>query len=74
MKTCSIEGCDGEYKNLGYCKRHYQRFKRYGDPLKTFKTANGEHKGCKVEGCDGKHMGFGYCQKHYYRFKNHGEP
>ena len=74
MKTCSIEGCDGKYEGLGYCKKHYGRFKKHGDPLKTLRAANGEHKGCKVEGCEGKHRGLGYCKEHYGRFKKHGDP
>lgn len=29
-RKCSI--CDGKHKGLGYCDKHYQRFKKYGDP------------------------------------------
>src|SRR5699024_6084080 len=32
-RTCSI--CDKPHKGLGYCNKHYIRFKKYGDPLKT---------------------------------------
>lgn len=30
--TCSIEGCGGRVEAKGYCAKHYQRFKKYGDP------------------------------------------
>ena len=30
---CTI--CGNPQKGLGYCEKHYQRFKKYGDPLKT---------------------------------------
>lgn len=30
MKTCSI--CDSKHYSLGYCRRHYGRFKKWGDP------------------------------------------
>jgi hypothetical protein len=33
MKTCSIEGCDSKHHGLGFCWKHYNRFKLYGDPL-----------------------------------------
>jgi hypothetical protein len=29
--TCSI--CDQPVKGLGYCTKHYQRFRKHGDPL-----------------------------------------
>ncbi len=34
-RTCSIEGCTATHKALGYCRNHYQRARRYGDPLHT---------------------------------------
>ena len=30
-KVCKI--CGAPMKGLGYCEKHYQRFKKYGDPL-----------------------------------------
>lgn len=33
MNRCKVDGCTGEYEGLGYCTKHYQRFKKYGDPL-----------------------------------------
>lgn len=32
-RTCSIDGCDGEYKGRGWCRKHYMRWLRHGDPL-----------------------------------------
>jgi hypothetical protein len=31
--TCKVEGCDRIVTGWDYCSTHYQRFKRYGDPL-----------------------------------------
>ncbi len=31
--TCTLEGCGRPHSALGYCKNHYRRYKRYGDPL-----------------------------------------
>ena len=36
---CSIEGCQGSYECKGYCKRHYQRWRRHGDPLISLRRA-----------------------------------
>lgn len=30
---CKVERCEGKVKGLGFCEKHYQRYKRYGDPL-----------------------------------------
>ena len=32
MKKCSVDGCERKYDAKGYCKKHYDRFKRNGDP------------------------------------------
>lgn len=29
---CSIEGCEKKSRTLGWCVKHYARWKRYGDP------------------------------------------
>ena len=30
---CSVDGCENVVMGWGYCSTHYQRFRRYGDPL-----------------------------------------
>ena len=49
VNHCKIENCSGQgdlasnsnrYLKLGYCVRHYKRFKKYGDPLKTVIAPN----------------------------------
>lgn len=32
---CSVEGCNNKHKAMGYCNKHYLRFKNSGDPLST---------------------------------------
>lgn len=33
VHTCSVEGCDDPHTARGFCKRHYRRWRRHGDPL-----------------------------------------
>jgi len=32
-KICSVDGCKGEHDAKGFCKKHYARWHRYGNPL-----------------------------------------
>ena len=32
MRGCDIENCSNKHLANGYCKKHYQRFIRHGDP------------------------------------------
>lgn len=33
MRMCGIEGCNEKHRAKGYCKRHYDKLMKYGDPL-----------------------------------------
>lgn len=33
MRLCNVDGCTSEHFGLGFCVKHYKRFKRHGDPL-----------------------------------------
>lgn len=35
-KKCTVPNCTHVYLCKGYCSLHYQRLRKYGDPLKTF--------------------------------------
>ena len=34
-KTCSVEGCDSKHYAKGYCERHYNQIRKYGE-IKSF--------------------------------------
>lgn len=34
-KICFIDGCEEKVKARGFCRYHYENFRRHGDPLKT---------------------------------------
>jgi hypothetical protein len=70
---CKIEDCGRPHSALGYCGRHYARFKRYGDPH-GYTPRVRRNRRCEVENCGLAHYGLGYCTRHYRRFKTHGDP
>lgn len=66
---CKIVNCGKTKRTKGYCSKHYQRYRKYGDALKS----KYEHdKRCLVKNCFNKYHGYGYCLKHYGKYKKYG--
>ena len=66
LKTCVVDGCNSEFYSLGYCVKHYKRFKTTGDPLKVKMVQDhNKHDNCSVVGCEKRYFSKGLCQKHY---------
>jgi 5-methylcytosine-specific restriction endonuclease McrA len=38
MSFCQIEGCEAKHYSRGYCRPHYYRWSKWGDPLITGKS------------------------------------
>ncbi len=73
MVICSVAGCDRQNHAQGFCKRHYGRWYRHGDPL-----AGGQHHEvrqpiCTVEGCERPHACGGFCQNHYMQKRRNND-
>lgn len=72
-RTCSIEGCGLKSRARGFCKKHYKKWVRYGDPLAGVR--NWDHDDvCSVEGCDNPHKARSWCNNHYQLWRKHGDP
>src|ERR1035441_383600 len=71
--TCVIVDCDKpvQVKSRGWCPMHYQRWRKYGDPLRE-PAAPAD--GCSVDDCGQPHKSRGLCRMHYARWKRHGDP
>ena len=71
-KTCTIPGCDREYRARGWCGTHYSRWERTGttaDPNRPPTRTK-----CSVDECDRKPRSrvAEYCEMHYYRLRRNG--
>lgn len=69
---CSVVDCDGISKFKGFCRKHYRRWQKYGDPLGGGPFQFPET--CTLVGCNRKHQARGYCDKHYTRLRKYGDP
>lgn len=69
---CTVDGCETMNDARGYCPSHYNRWKRYGDPLGAPPVR--PDRGCAVDGCERPHRNWGYCNLHCQRFYKHGDP
>ena len=68
--TCSVEGCKRARRARDYCRPHYNRWHRNGDPGSA---EIGPRLTCSVPGCERAHKGHGYCNAHYQRWRQNGE-
>lgn len=74
--TCSIDGCDGAVVGRGWCRKHYNRWFRHGDPLvchKRGKKAPERVVICRSWQCPWPARTMGYCANCYNnRLRWHG--
>jgi hypothetical protein len=71
-RTCSIEGCERPSRSRGWCHRHYQRWREYGDSLG--RAAPRQRSVCSIDGCERFCVGRGWCSAHYQRWTKFGDP
>lgn len=71
--TCSLPDCSDKHEAKGYCRTHYVRWKRWGDPY-AGRERNMEARECGIEGCSNQAIKRGWCGKHYQRWRKKGDP
>lgn len=72
LKTCSVTECNSVAACRGWCRKHYQRWRKHGDPETSIVELR--PKVCVIEGCDRPVNGHGLCGAHYNRNMRHGSP
>lgn len=73
-RACSVDDCDKPHHSRGWCKRHYVRWLRHGDPLAGGPLIDRPSGVCSIEGCDRRYVAHGFCVTHYDRWRTHGDP
>jgi len=69
---CAIVGCGRPLDTKGYCRSHYRRLWRHGDPLGG-SPPRGKNLGpCFIKGCDEPSDKKGMCNAHYLRMRRYG--
>jgi hypothetical protein len=72
VKICSIEGCCEKYFAKGFCKIHYGRYYRHGDPSIVLRKKKSSRL-CCIKECGGLFYAKGYCQYHYKQIRQYGK-
>lgn len=74
-RVCEVDGCSRPPQGRGWCKMHWKRWSKHGDPLIEVSRGGHNKKGpCLVSGCERKYHAGGYCRSHYYHFTKYGDP
>lgn len=70
--TCCIDGCNKPHQARGWCRMHYSRWRRHGDPLYVLRQrAEGN---CAVERCHKTAVARGWCKAHWQKWRKYGDP
>lgn len=68
------EGCVRPAFARGWCKGHWARWKKHGDPGSVKFRAQREPGPCAVDGCARRRRHRDWCGPHYVRWQRHGSP
>lgn len=69
---CKVADCKHTYYSKGFCKMHYDKNRRHGDPL--FKEKFKKDEPCSILGCDKLKFANDLCSLHNRRLQRHGDP
>lgn len=68
---CSAKRCDSDVHAKGYCWKHYDKLRKYGNAeIEIIKRYHGAK--CSVDGCEDAASRKGLCDKHRQRLKKYG--
>src|SRR3990167_1698830 len=64
---CSVDGCVGKHRSRGWCRAHYGRWLRYGDPI--YQPFPSYDVLCYLPECGRPRESRGLCHAHYQRWR-----
>jgi hypothetical protein len=67
---CEIPDCGKFVVGRGWCRMHYGRWDRHGDPNRT----RPPKAKCSIDSCENYVYGHGWCRMHWQRWKRNGGP
>ena len=74
MAQCSIDGCEKSVVGRGWCRTHYMRWKRWGDPnAHDHRTGKGRTP-CSVDDCEKPVASGGLCTTHSRQMERAADP
>lgn len=75
MRLCLIPECGRVAQARGWCKMHWRRWRKSGDPniVKVRGSWNKKAGPCEVAECGQTAHARGLCSKHYTRWAKHGD-
>ena len=71
---CSVEGCETISRTRGWCRVHYRRWVRHGDPNVLLRQKGPADGICVIEECTNVAHARGWCTTHHMRWQTHGDP
>jgi len=71
---CSVEECEADHHCKGYCRKHFERWRRNGDPGPAGDMPRQRDHACSVSGCGRAAFVRGYCEMHHGRWLRTGDP
>lgn len=69
-RICTVADCDKPRRSADYCRAHFGRWQRHGDPT-AGRPAPGTSR-CSVDGCERPHRARGLCHLHAQRMSRGG--
>jgi hypothetical protein len=75
---CAVDICHDAACRKGWCSKHYQRWRKHGNPLITGSRWDGHElvslRQCSIEKCTDPVLALDLCSMHYQRRLAHGDP
>jgi hypothetical protein len=73
-KPCSVLGCSRHHEARGFCRMHYKRWLKRGDPGRVESERSCGNTHCSIPGCSKPHVARGFCGMHLQRWYTRGDP